>query len=88
MIMMGPKKDKGGLVVAIMEKLNNKYSKGKDENEEYIEEETKFDKDDHGYKSSVDEMLEAVKSDNKEQFQKSLKDFILMCLEEKKEGEE
>ncbi len=85
---MGPKKDKGGLVVAIMEKLNNKYSKGKDENEEYIEEETKFDKDDHGYKSSVDEMLEAVKSDNKEQFQKSLKDFILMCLEEKKEGEE
>ena len=88
MMMMGPKKDKGGLVVAIMEKLNNKYSKGKGENEDYMEEETKFEKDDHGYKSSVDGMFEAIKSDNKGQFQKSLKDFILMCLEEKKEGEE
>ena len=40
MIMMGPKKDKGGLMVAIMEKLKNgksSYEEGKEHNEEMME---------------------------------------------------
>ena len=79
MIMMGPKKDKGGLMVAIMEKLKGgkgSYEEGKEHNEKMMEEV------DHGYKSEVDGMFEAIKSENKEEFGKHLKEFIKKCVKE------
>jgi hypothetical protein len=56
MIMMGPKKDRGAMIVSIMEKL-----KGNGEKVEEFKEE-KSDKPDYeeGYKASVDEMFEAL----------------------------
>ena len=36
--------------------------------------------DGEGYKAAVDEMMEALKSDNKDQFGEALKSFIELCF--------
>tara|TARA_R110002167_G_scaffold218671_1_gene423325 strand:- start:437 stop:691 length:255 start_codon:yes stop_codon:yes gene_type:complete len=83
MMNMG-KKDKGGMVVAIMEKMKDSYGKGKKSNEEFVEEEEHEEKDyDNGYDAVVDEILESIESKDKEKFKHSLKSFIEMCLDEK-----
>ena len=41
MIMMGPKKDKGGLVISILSKMKDHYENGKESNEEFVEHEEK-----------------------------------------------
>lgn len=90
MMMMGPKKDKGGMVVAIMDKMKDSYGKGKKSNEEFMEgeeyEEHKEheEKDyDNGYDAVVDEILGSIESKDKEKLKHSLKSFIEMCLDER-----
>ena len=94
MIMMGPKKDKGGLMIAIMEKLKNgksSYEEGKEHNEEMMEKHH----DGHGhyekYKHEVDGMIKAIKDcvegdsdeeEYKEEFAKCLKMFIKKCVKD------
>tara|TARA_B100000470_G_C19396241_1_gene217864 strand:- start:202 stop:456 length:255 start_codon:yes stop_codon:yes gene_type:complete len=83
MMNMG-KKDKGGMVVAIMEKMKDSYGKGKKSNEEFVEGEEHEEMDyDNGYDAVVDEMLESIESKDREKFKHSLKSFIEMCLDEK-----
>jgi len=79
MIMMGPKKDKGGLMVAIMEKLKNgksSYEEGKEHNEEMME------KGGHSYEPEVDGIFKALKEEDKGSFEKHLKDFIKKCMKD------
>ena len=45
MIMMGPKKEKGGMVSIIIEKMKDHYGNGKESNEDYVE--GKHDKKEH-----------------------------------------
>ena len=94
MIMMGPKKDKGGMVSIIIEKMKDHYGKGKESNEEYVE--GKHDKKEHHevyekYKEEVDGMLDAIKEcvkgegdeeSYKEEFSKCLKMFIKKCVKD------
>ena len=64
MIMMGPKKDKGGLMVAIMEKLKNgksSYEEGKEHNEEMMEKHHDDESHYEKYKEEVDGLFEAMK---------------------------
>ena len=37
MIMMGPKKEKGGMVTLIIEKMKDHYGRGKESNEDFME---------------------------------------------------
>ena len=93
MIMMGPKKDKGGLMIAIMEKLKNgkgSYEEGKEHNEEMMEKHH----DGHGhyekYKEEVDGMVKAMEhllkgedeDEHKEEFAKCLKMFVKKCVKD------
>ena len=91
---MGPKKDKGGLMVAIMEKLKNghsSYEEGKEHNEEMMEKHH----DGHGhyekYKEEVDGMVKAMEhllkgdsdeAEHKEEFAKCLKMFVKKCVKD------
>ena len=91
---MGPKKDKGGLMVAIMEKLkhgHSSYEEGKEHNEEMMEKHH----DGHGhyekYKEEVDGMVKAMEhllkgdsdeDEHKEEFAKCLKMFVKKCVKD------
>lgn len=83
---MGPKKDKGGMVVAIMEKMRNHYENGKEANAEYVE----GNDDDYqeGYGAAVDEMFSAIESGDKDKYKHALKNFIQLCIDDRDpEGE-
>ena len=83
---MGPKKDKGGMVVAILEKMQNHYENGKKANAEYAED----DDGDYqeGYGAAVDEMFSAIESGDKDKYKHALKNFIQLCVDDEgKEGE-
>lgn len=94
MIMMGPKKEKGGMVSIIIEKMKDHYGNGKESNEDYVE--GKHDKKEHHevyekYKEEVDGMLDAIKEcvkgegdeeSYKEEFSKCLKMFIKKCVKD------
>tara|TARA_Y100001956_G_scaffold42756_1_gene41692 strand:+ start:886 stop:1173 length:288 start_codon:yes stop_codon:yes gene_type:complete len=95
MIMMGPKKDKGGMISIIIEKMKNGeslYEEGKEHNEEFRQ---KPEHEEHEvyehYKEEVDGMLDAIKKcvkgegdemEYKEEFSKCLKMFIKKCVKE------
>ena len=68
MIMMGPKKDKGGMVSIIIEKMKDHYGNGKESNEDYVEgkhdEEKEHEVYEH-YREEVDGMLDAIKNVSK-----------------------
>ena len=91
---MGPKKEKGGMVSIIIEKMKDHYGNGKESNEDYVE--GKHDKKEHHevyekYKEEVDGMLDAIKEcvkgegdeeSYKEEFSKCLKMFIKKCVKD------
>ena len=90
MIMMGPKKDKGAMIVSIMEKFGKKkgsYEDGKKSNEDFMDK-GGHDSDYDHYKPEVDAIFDAIGVGNKEKFAKAMKGFIRKCvsgMEEKKE---
>ena len=89
MIMMGPKKDKGAMIVSIMEKFKKPghYESGKESNEKFMEKGGHDSAYEH-YKAEVDAIFDAFKGDDKEKFAKALKGFVSKCvsgMEDKKE---
>ena len=70
MIMMGPKKDKGGMVTLIIEKMKDHYGRGKESNEDFME--GKHDEERH----------HEVYEKYKEEFSKCLKMFIKKCVKD------
>ena len=82
MIMMGPKKDKGAMIVSIMEKFGKKkssYEDGKKSNEEFMDK-GGHDSAYNSYKAEVDAIFDSFKDDNKEKFARALKGFIQKCV--------
>jgi len=89
MIMMGPKKDKGAMIVSILEKFGKKkgsYEDGKKSNEDFMDK-GGHDSDYDHYKHEVDAIFDAIGVGNKEKFAKAMKGFISKCVSgmEKKE---
>ena len=83
MIMMGPKKDKGGMISVIIEKMKDHYGNGKESNEEFVEHEEKKEHEvyEH-YKKEVDGIFKGLEEKDKELFSKSLKEFIKKCVKD------
>ena len=82
MIMMGPKKDKGALIISIMEKFGkkkNSYEDGKKSNEDFMDKGGHDSAYEH-YKAEVDAIFDSFKDDNKEKFAKAMKGFISKCV--------
>jgi len=91
MIMMGPKKDKGAMIVSIMEKFKGKpsaHDEGKKANADFMERGGHDSAYEH-YKAEVDALMDALRDDNKEKFARAMKGFIQKCVSsmEKKEEE-
>ena len=86
MIMMGPKKDKGGMVTLIIEKMKDHYGKGKESNEEFMEgkhdEEHRDSEVYEEYKEEVDGMFKAMDEKDKDMFAECLKMFIKKCVKD------
>ena len=79
MIMMGPKKDRGGMLAIIMEKMKkNHYEDGKESNEDFMEK--GGHKSYENYKEEVDSIFEAIHHDDKEKFASAMKGFISKCV--------
>ena len=83
MIMMGPKKDKGGMISIIIEKMKDHYGNGKESNEDFVEHEEKEEHEvyEH-YKEEVDGIFKGLEEKDKELFSKSLKEFIKKCVKD------
>ena len=83
MIMMGPKKDKGGMISVIIEKMKDHYGNGKESNEEFVEHEEKKEHEvyEH-YKKEVDGIFKGLEEKDKELFSESLKMFIKKCVKD------
>ena len=83
---MGPKKDKGGMISIIIEKMKNgksSYEEGKDHNEEFMEkpEHEEYEAYEH-YREEVDGIFKALEEKDKELLAESLKMFIKKCVKE------
>ena len=79
---MGPKKDKGAMIVSIMEKFGKKkssYEDGKKSNEEFMDK-GGHDSAYNSYRAEVDAIFDSFKDDNKEKFARALKGFIQKCV--------
>ena len=89
MIMMGPKKDRGAMVVSIMKKMGkpNHYEDGKESNKEFMEKGGHDSAYEH-YKPEVDAIFDAFKGDDKEKFAKALKGFIMKCVSKEEQKED
>ena len=89
MIMMGPKKDRGAMVVSIMEKFKKPghYESGKESNEKFMEK-GGHDSAYEQYKAEVDAIFDAFKGEDKEKFAKALKGFIVKCVSKEEEKED
>ena len=89
MIMMGPKKSKGAMIVSIMEKFKkpSRYEDGKKSNEDLMEKGGHDSAYEH-YKPEVDAIFDAFKGDDKEKFAKALKGFIMKCVSKNEEKED
>jgi hypothetical protein len=86
MIMMGPKKDKGGMISIIIEKMKNgesSYEEGKEHNEEFRQkpEHEEYEVYEH-YREEVDGIFRALEEKDKELLAESLKMFIKKCVKE------
>jgi hypothetical protein len=82
MIMMGPKKDKGAMIVSILEKFKKKpsvHDEGKKANEDFMEK-GGHDSVYADYKPEVDAIFDAFKSNDKEKFSRAMKGFIQKCV--------
>ena len=86
MIMMGPKKDKGAMILSIMEKFKKPghYESGKESNEKFMEKGGHDSAYEH-YKPEVDAIFDAIGVGDKEKFSKALKGFIVKCVSKDKE---
>ena len=86
---MGPKKDKGAMIVSIMEKFKkpSRYEEGKKSNEDLMEKGGHDSAYEH-YKPEVDAIFDAFKGDDKEKFAKALKGFIVKCVSKDEEKED
>ena len=87
---MGPKKDKGAMIISIMEKFGkkkNSYEDGKKSNEDLIEKGGHDSTYEH-YKPEVDAIFEALGESDKEKFSKALKGFIVKCVSKDEEKED
>ena len=86
MIMMGPKKEKGGMVSIIIEKMKDHYGKGKESNEEFVEHKHDEEHKDHEvyekYKEEVDGIFKSLEDRDKEKFSECLKMFIKKCVKD------
>ena len=89
MIMMGPRKDKAGMIVSIMEKFKkpSRYEDGKKSNEDLMEKGGHDSAYEH-YKPEVDAIFEALRESDKEKFSKALKGFIVKCVSKNEEKED
>ena len=89
MIMMGPKKSKGAMIVSIMEKFKkpSRYEDGKKSNEDLMEKGGHDSAYEH-YKPEVDAIFEALGESDKEKFSKALKGFIVKCVSKNEEKED
>ncbi len=87
--MMGPKKDRGAMVVSIMKKVGkpNHYEDGKESNDKFMEKGGHDSAYEH-YKPEVDAIFDAFKGDDKEKFAKALKGFIMKCVSKEEEKED
>ena len=85
---MGPKKDKAGMIVSIMEKFKkpSRYEDGKKSNEDLMEKGGHDSAYEH-YKPEVDAIFEALGESDKEKFSKALKGFIVKCVSKNEEKE-
>ena len=86
---MGPKKDKAGMIVSIMEKFKkpSRYEDGKKSNEDLMEK-GRHDSAYEHYKPEVDAIFEALGESDKEKFSKALKGFIVKCVSKNEEKED
>ena len=86
---MGPKKDKAGMIVSIMEKFKkpSRYEDGKKSNEDLMEKGGHDSAYEH-YKPEVDAIFEALGESDKEKFSKTLKGFIVKCVSKNEEKED
>tara|TARA_E500000305_G_C3989481_1_gene221193 strand:+ start:42 stop:293 length:252 start_codon:yes stop_codon:yes gene_type:complete len=83
--MMGPKKDKGGMVSIIIEKMKDHYGNGKESNEDYVEgkhDEEREDEVYEHYREEVDGIFKGLEEKDKELLAESLKMFIKKCVKE------
>ena len=88
MIMMGPGKDKGGMLSIIMEKMKkNHYEDGKKSNEDFMEK-GGHDSDYDHYKPEVDALFDALGVGDKEKFSRAMKGFIKKCVSSMDKKEE
>ena len=89
MIMMGPKKAKGAMIVSIMEKFKKPghYESGKESNEKFMEKGGHDSAYEH-YKPEVDAIFDALGVGDKEKFAKALKGFITKCVSKDEEKED
>ena len=89
MIMMGPKKDKGAMMISIMEKFKKPghYESGKESNEKFMEKGGHDSAYEH-YKPEVDAIFDAIGVGDKEKFAKALKGFIMKCVSKDEEKED
>ena len=86
---MGPKKDKAGMIVSIMEKFKkpSRYEDGKKSNEDLMEKGGHDSAYAHN-KPEVDAIFEALGESDKEKFSKALKGFIVKCVSKNEEKED
>ena len=86
---MGPKKDKGAMIVSIMEKFKKPghYESGKESNEKFMEKGGHDSAYEH-YKPEVDAIFDAIGVGDKEKFAKALKGFIMKCVSKDEEKED
>jgi hypothetical protein len=89
MIMMGPKKDKGAMILSIMEKFKKPghYESGKESNEKFMEKGGHDSAYEH-YKPEVDAIFDALGVGDKEKFAKALKGFIVKCVSKEEQKED
>ena len=79
---MGPKKDKGAMIISLMEKFGkkkNSYEDGKKSNEDFMDKGGHDSTYEH-YKAEVDAIFDSFKDDNKEKFAKAMKGFVSKCV--------
>ena len=86
MIMMGPRKSKGAMLVSIMEKMKkpDHFEEGKESNKDLMEK-GGHDSAYMHYKAEVDAIFEALGESDKEKFSKALKGFVMKCVSKDKE---
>ena len=86
---MGPKKDKGAMILSIMEKFKKPghYESGKESNEKFMEKGGHDSAYEH-YKPEVDAIFDALGVGDKEKFAKALKGFIVKCVSKEEQKED